>query len=196
MSGHPRPNLSREEIETKMSEAQKRLADLKQAQEALELERSALEEARRRRIELEMGREEMLQHLTRGTALLEEGEFKARLEADQVAKSLAELREALTKIQAIREETWQPENWQAELTRALAAIENARMEWNRARLKHPQLNPGANSSSGTGQRDVMDLSWSKLPLAQLCRLGLALTWPLAVAALLALGLAFLLLIRR
>src|SRR6476620_6618630 len=57
---------SREELEAKVNDTQARLAELKRAQEELERERAALEEARRRRIEFQTGREEMLQHLTRG----------------------------------------------------------------------------------------------------------------------------------
>ncbi len=41
-------------------------------------------------------------------------------------------------IQAIRvAKTWTKENFQIELTRALTTLENARMEWNSARLKLP-----------------------------------------------------------
>ena len=50
--------------------------------------------------------------------LLEEAEFDARREAEQMAKALVELREALTKIQGVREETWTQENFSVELTRA------------------------------------------------------------------------------
>ena len=189
------PNLTRSELDAKVSEAQRKLADLKRAQEELERERAALEEARRRRIELETGREEMLQHLTRGTTLVEETEFKTRREAEQMAKTLAELREALVNVQAIREENWKPENWQAELTRALASIENARMEWNRARLKWTFLNPADPSSAAT-RKSSMDSAWTKMPLGELCRLGLALTWPLAVVALVAIGAVLFALMRR
>ena len=181
----PRPNLTREELDAKVTEAQKKLTDLKQAQEELERERVALEEARRRRIELELGREEMVQHLTRGTALIEEAEFKTRREAEQMAKTLAELREALAKVQAIREETWRPEDWQTELTRALTSIESARMEWNRARLKWTFLHPASDASAGAVRHGSIEPAWAKLPLADLCRLGLALSWPLVLAALLA-----------
>src|SRR3954464_2741057 len=73
---------SREEIESKVNETQARLAELKRAQELLERERAALEEARRRRIEFQNGREEMLQHLTRGVGILDEAEFNARRDAE------------------------------------------------------------------------------------------------------------------
>ena len=46
---------------------------------------------------------------------------------------------AYGKVEAIHEETWTAENSDVELTRALTAVENARMEWNSARLKFPLL---------------------------------------------------------
>src|SRR3569623_732101 len=54
---------SREEIEAKVTDAHAKLADLKRAQEQLERERAALEDARRRRAEFNNGREEMLHPL-------------------------------------------------------------------------------------------------------------------------------------
>src|SRR5271155_982654 len=57
---------TREEIEAMVSEKQIRLAELKRAQEELERERASLEELRRRQMEFQTGRSEMLQHLTRG----------------------------------------------------------------------------------------------------------------------------------
>ena len=56
-----------------------------------------------------------------------------------MSKTLAELRDALAKIQGINEESWSKENLNVELTRALTVIENSRLEWNAARLKFPVL---------------------------------------------------------
>src|SRR5688572_933444 len=78
---------SREEIETKVTETQARLAELKRAQEVLERERASLEEARRKRIEFQNGREEMLQHLTRGVGILEEAQFAASRNAEQMKQT-------------------------------------------------------------------------------------------------------------
>ncbi|MBC8096386.1 MAG: hypothetical protein H7Y43_11280 [Akkermansiaceae bacterium] len=179
---------SREEVDSKVVEAQQRLAELKRAQEELERERASLEETRRRRMEFQTGREEMLQNLTRGIGLLEEAEFTARRDAEQMTKTLADFHHALTKVQATNEESWTKDNFNIELTRALTAIENARMEWNTARLKLPVL---------SGQPANQEPSASKLamgsPLAggqdflQLCKLGLAFTWPLALVLLLGFG---------
>ena len=126
---------TREELESKVNETQARLAELKRAQEELERERAALEEARRRRIEFQNGREEMLQHLTRGVGILEEAEFSARREAEQMRQTVEDMRAALDKVQAMDEKQWSEENWQQELTKALTTLENARMEWNSARVK-------------------------------------------------------------
>src|SRR5687768_2799936 len=102
---------TREEIETKVNETQARLAELKRAQEELERERAALEEARRRRIEFQNGREEMLQHLTRGVGILEEAEFNARRQAEQMNQTVTDMRAALEKVQGMDEKLWSEENW-------------------------------------------------------------------------------------
>src|SRR5256884_4267770 len=131
---------TREELDSRVTETQQRLMELKRAQEELERERAALEEARRRRAEFQTGREEMLQSLTRGVGFLEEAEFNARRDAEQMARTLGALRDALTKVQSIHEQTWTQENYNVEVTRALTIIDNGRMEWNAARLKWPLLN--------------------------------------------------------
>src|SRR5438876_947335 len=110
---------TREELDAKVGEAQQRLEELRQAQEQLQRERAALEEARRRRIEFQTGREEMLQHLTRGIGVLEEAEFTARREAEQMKQTVEDMRAALDKVQAMDEKLWSEENWQQELTKAL-----------------------------------------------------------------------------
>ncbi|MEW6156030.1 MAG: hypothetical protein AB1813_01270 [Verrucomicrobiota bacterium] len=188
---------TREELESQVSEAHQRLSELKRAQEELERERAALEEARRRRIEFQTGREEMVQHLTRGVELLEQSEFAARREAEQMAKNLTGLREALANIQAIHEENWTQENWNTELTRALTTIENARMEWNGARLKWPLLD-GPKPATEAAPKQTSDPAF---PLGtrsfwQLCKLGLALTWPVALVALAGLSVIIVLLLQR
>src|SRR5271170_449587 len=132
---------TRDDVDRKVVEAQQKLAELKQAQESLERERASLEELRRRQSEFQTGRQEMIHNLTRGLGLLEEAEFNQRHEARQMVKTIAGFRDALTKIEAIHDETWNKENFNVELTRALTAIENARMEWNTARLKLPALSP-------------------------------------------------------
>ncbi|MBU6398832.1 MAG: hypothetical protein KGS61_00805 [Verrucomicrobia bacterium] len=200
--GSPAENLgrppTRAELDAKVSQTQQRLAELKQAQDRLERERAALEEARRRQVEFQTGRDEMLQHLTRGLGLLEEAEFAARRDAEQMSKTLGGLRDALGKVQGLREENWTKDNWSVELTAALTTIDNARMEWNAARLKWPLLSEAPPPTANGPAAPVPPLSagLETLGFGRLCKLGLGLTWPLALAALGALGLLLFLVVRR
>ncbi|HKQ36523.1 MAG TPA: hypothetical protein VJ063_00515 [Verrucomicrobiae bacterium] len=176
---------SREEVDAKVTDMHQKLAELKRTQQELERERASLEDVRRRQVEFTTGRQEMIQSLTRGVGLLEEAEFAARRDAEQMAKALTGLREALEKVQALREEDWKRENLNMELTRALTTVENARMEWNSARLKFEILNGcrAEETASGLESGATMAEALSEKSYAELCKLGLALTWPLALAGL-------------
>jgi hypothetical protein len=171
---------TREEIEALVSEKQIKLAELKRAQEELERERAGLEDLRRRQAEFQTGRAEMLQHLTRGIGLLEESELNARRDAQEMARTLADFHEAVNKVQAINEHAWTSENHSVELTRAATTIENARMEWNAARLKFQLLAgapPAATDPSAAPSRSVFppESDWWHM-----CKFGLALNWPLVL----------------
>jgi hypothetical protein len=188
---------SREEVDSKVGETHQKLAELKRIQEELERERAGLEETRRRQMEFQTGRSETIQNLTRGIGLLEEAEFAARRDAEQMSKSLTDLREALTKVEATNEAAWTKENFPVELTRALTAIENARMEWNAARLKYTILsgNLPAEAAKKIEEGNAAQPWLAGRSFGQLCKLGLALTWPLALVALLALGIFLTVLLR-
>ena len=97
---------SREEVDSKVGETHQKLAELKRIQEELERERAGLEETRRRQMEFQTGRQETIQNLTRGIGLLQEAEFAARRDAEQMAKTLSEMREALGKVDATNETAW------------------------------------------------------------------------------------------
>jgi hypothetical protein len=179
-SAAPNRPPTREEIEAMVSEKQIKLAELKRAQEELERERASLEEMRRRQSEFHTGREEMLQHLTRGIGLLEEAELNARRDAEQMTRTLAEFRQAVDKVQSINEQTWTPDTYSVELTRGLTTIENARMEWNSARLKFPILTASPPAGADASPRKPASPLPLPTDLFQLCKIGLALTWPLVV----------------
>ena len=189
---------TREEVAADLAKIQQELAAIIREKEEKERERAALEETRRRQMEFHTGREETIQNLTRGVGLLEESEFGARREAEQMAKALIDLRDALAKVQAVREETWTKDNFNVELTRALTALENARMEWNSARLKFPILSGTAQSGSASGPAAVAPSAsfLAAHSFGELCRIGLALTWPLAAVALIALAALLVVLMRH
>ena len=177
---------TRDEVESKVGEMHNKLAELKRAQQELERERGALEEIRRRQTEFATGRQEMLEYLTRGIGLLEEAEFSARRDAEQMTKTLVDFRAALGKVQSINEESWARDNLTIELSRASTAVENARMEWNSARLKFPILDgamqPEADAATPNPAAAPAPFSQPRT-YAEMCRLGLALTWPVALVGL-------------
>jgi hypothetical protein len=197
VTGDPLRAPTREDVDRKVVEAQQKLAELKRAQEELERERSTLEELRRRQVELQNGRQEIIHNLTRGLGLLEEASFNARRESEQLNKTIADFRDALTKVEAIHDEAWTKENFNVELTRALTAVENARMEWNSARLKVPLLD-GENARKPETQAapPLPAMALADVSFGQLCKFGLALTWPLLIVALGALGVFIAILLRH
>lgn len=195
--GDPLRAPTRDDVDRKVVEAQQKLAELKRAQDSLERERASLEELRRRQNEFQTGRQEMIHNLTRGLGLLEEAEFNTRRDAEQMVKTIADFRDALAKIETVRDETWTKENFSVELTRALTAIENARMEWNTARLKLPALSPEALKKTELAAAPSPAASpLASLGFGQLCKIGLAMTWPLVLVALVALGIFIAILARR
>lgn len=200
VASQPQPQRApmREEENARALAIQQELAELKRRQEEKEREKAAVEERLRRRSELQSGRQEMLQSLTRGIGLLEEAEFSARRDAEQMAKTLTDFRDALSKVEAIREEAWSADNSEVELTRALTAVENARMEWNSARLKFPLLSGKTpdGETTANGSNLYTPSALTGLGFGQLCRMGLALTWPLLVVGLAALGVFVALILRR
>jgi len=177
---------TREEVDLKVTEAQQKLTELKRAQEELERERAGLEETRRRQTELQNGRQEMVQNLTRGIELLQEAEFSSRRDAEQMSKMLVDLRDALVKVQGIHQESWTETNFNVELTRALTALENARMEWNSARLKFPVLSEttAATPNSAPAEAAPIRTVLGTQSFGELCRVGFALSWPVALVLLL------------
>jgi hypothetical protein len=100
-------------------------------------------------------------------------------------------------VQTINEEGWSKDNFSVELTRALTTLENARMEWNSARLKFSVLSGAAVSASGSASAPTGSMAplFAPKSFLELCKLGLAFTWPLAVVALLALGVMVAILLR-
>lgn len=196
-SGAPLRAPTREEVDSRVTDTQQKLLELKRAQEELERERVALEETPRRQAEFQTGRQEMIHNLTRGLGLLEEAEFTARRDAEQMAKTIADFRDVLSKIEVVREETWTKENFNVELTKALTAIENGRMEWNTARLKFAVLSGEKTVSNVPGQAPVPEqIPFQNRSFGELCKLGLAFTWPLVLVALAALGVFVAILLSR
>ena len=174
-------NEDHEELDDQVSTLQSQLANLNHARDKLEREKATVEESRRRFSEFQTGREEMLHELTRSLGLLEEAQLDAQRDAEQMTRSMDDLRDALTKVDSLVEVDTHDEDWKVLLTRNLTTIENARMELNSARLKWTLLS-GIRDDERQDFIAPVQPGQTGLPLpksfGQLCLWGLALTWPM------------------
>jgi chromosome segregation ATPase len=170
-------------------EVDQELVALRQRQKELENQKNQLEEAERRRTEYHNGRKEMEENLIRGIGILDEELIQARRQLALIEKTLSSFSENLSKVQRLNHESWTTENYATELTRALTTLENARMEWNSARVKLPSLDPlKQNSTSAQGSlkglsassllQSLESASWSRI-----FKLGLLIHWPILMIAL-------------
>ena len=81
----------------------------------------------------------------------------------------------------------------------MTTIENARMEWNSARLKISALAGESRTAAAVAENKnsaASTTSLADLSFGQLCKIGLAFTWPLLLVALAALGVFIAILLRK
>ena len=175
-------STDREELDTQSVDLQKRVTDLSRELEEVEHERVTVEESRRRFANFETGRDEMLQELTRGLGLLEEAEHDARRNAEQMSKTIIDVRETLDKVEKLEDIDTNQNDWKVQLTRNLTTLENARMEINSAKLKWPILTQMPEESEALEGQSATTGDTPQ-SFGQLCLMGLALTWPLVLLGL-------------
>jgi len=136
----------REEVDSKLEQARDHLLALRRQQEELERQKGELEELRRRQEEYSRGRAEIADKLTRGLIALDRQLTESQRLAELCESTIGAFREYSEQIEQIHDEDWKSDNVREELSRALATIESARLEYNRARAKLDCLNPAAGQS--------------------------------------------------
>lgn len=125
----------KENVEDHMAHAAQELERLRQRQENLEKERSALEELRRRQAEYERGKREILEHLNHSIISLEKEELHAENLLSLVTETRNRCRGWLGDIDSINEEDWPEDQFREELAKGLARIDDIRVEYNKALSK-------------------------------------------------------------
>ncbi len=133
-------NLSRmarhkEEVEGQVVKAAEELERLRQRQETLEQEKVILEDLRQKQEGYERGKREMLEHLNESLMTLEREEIRTGQTCDLLSTTRHRFKEMLEEIESVNEETWPDTQVRDELTKALAVIEDARIEFNKMRAK-------------------------------------------------------------
>lgn len=176
-------SISKEEVAQKVDSAREQLAELQRRKDQLEREKSELEDLRRKQDEYELGRKEMLEHLTRSLVLLEHEQVETERRVEHIRTATAGFRKCKEQLESIREDQWNNANLKAELTKALAIVDNARSEFNHHRARLDVLdgkrNPDA-AAIATGPLAEFAPSenlLAKLRFGDLVKLGFALSLP-------------------
>lgn len=171
----------REEVDSKLEQAREHLLTLRRQQEELERQKSDLEELRRKQEEYSRGRIEMIEHLTRSLITLERQQIESQRLAELCSKTTDAFRDYLERIQEVSDEDWNSSNVRDELSKALGVIENARLEYNRARTKLDCLNPTAGEpvTFATEATQKRPLGWDEI--VRYACIGAATSAPLIVA---------------
>lgn len=178
------PNNLREEAET----YRQKISELQEQKERLEKRTLIIEESRRKQLEFRQGRQELMVKLTRGIEILGENQKLREQDLKTLAKNIDELKERLSIITELNSKDWPEDDFEEKLNESLQEIENSRMEWNRQLVKYPKILKSAIS----GPEEVImpeavdGTPLERLPLNShnlqyLCKLGFALTWPIAVS---------------
>jgi hypothetical protein len=179
----------REEVSGRVSNVMKELELNRRKQTDLEHEKQSLEELSRKQNDYERGRNELRDALGQNIIMLEKQETQAVRLTELYASTRQRFSELLKEIENIAEEKWADDNFRDELNRASALIENARMEYNKARATLAAVSgeqtavlsaPVASSAPQTGAPLSAGgfLAWLKIGTALVLPLGVLI---LAVA---------------
>lgn len=125
----------REEIEDSVAKTTEELERLRQRQEALERERRELQELRTRQDDFESGRREIIDRLGQTILTLERDEIRAAQVTDLLGTTRGRFKTMLTELENVDPESWEENKIRDELGKALAIIEDARMEYKKSMSK-------------------------------------------------------------
>src|SRR6185436_2624503 len=103
-----------------------------------------LEELSRRQEELEHGRTEMTDKLTRSLVVLEREAYNAQKRLEQIRATRESFGQHLELIEAIDPKSWNPDDLHKELSRALSTVDDARTEYSeqKSRLQAAEAGSG------------------------------------------------------
>ena len=147
-----------------------------------ERELAELRDLERKQTECDRNRVEMLESLRKSLVILEHEEERTQQQLEKIGATRLIFRELLEQIEAINPESWAPANLSAELTRTLTQLENARIEFQRARAQLAALDDHARSAMLRGK--VSSGSLAGLRFRDWVKIGFAITLPLLTLGLL------------
>lgn len=196
MPNHPRDQfldlpegdpLSTEHLDEKVQQAEQQEQSLKRQLETVEKQKRELEELSRRQDLLNAGRNELTEKLTRALVIVERETMDASKRLDLLRSINSSFAQHLETIGAINPKSWEGLDVQKELTKSLAAVDDARGEYNRS---YPRISvmpemPAGNTASEGGYVSDYSGGDSKDFIGWL-KIGFAFSLPIIVLGLVAL----------
>ncbi len=177
------------------------LEKLRRKEEELQRRKRELEDARRKHEDFLKGKQELAARLSQSLVGIERQEIRAGQVAQLLQSTRQRFRELLETVQGLHEDRWSEDEVPERLNEALATIDDARMEFNKATARVEAL-VGAETEDGAGPRpsflaeneDARDtgergfLDWFRIGLAVSLPVVLALVALAVVIVLYAAGL--------
>ncbi len=125
----------KDDIANKVASAAEEIERLRMRQEELEYAKKALQELNRKQDRYDHGKKEIIASLTRSILQMEKDEVRAARMVELLASTRQQFKAVLAEIHGIHEERWGESEFEEELDRSLALIENARMVYNKSVAK-------------------------------------------------------------
>jgi len=139
--------LSTEHIDEKVQLAEAQEQQLKRQLEQIERQKRELEELGRRQEQFNTGKSEFVDKLTRALVVVEREAFEATKRVELLETIRSSFAQHLGTLEAINPKGWEGLDIKTELTRALAAVDDARAEFGKS---FPKVSVAA---SAAGQDD-------------------------------------------
>ncbi len=176
--------VSPEHLDSQVQKAQDQLLSLKRQQEIIEKQKRELEELSRRQEQLQVGRTEMIDKLTRALVIVEREEFETQRRAQMLHGIKESFGLHLQYFETLDLKGVEGPDLSKELTRALSALDDAKAEYARTipRIAAPESD-GAEIAVELGQSNYSHEPGGR-DFNYWLKAGVAFTLPLVVVGVL------------
>lgn len=169
-------------LDDEVQRAQEQLLSLKRQQEQIERQKRELEELSRKQAELDQGRADLMEKLTRGIVVIDRETQETQRRYEQLVGTREEFQKHLGVLEVINPKAWDKAALPRELSKALAELDEARVEYERGRSRINTESPS--ESVDPGQESGLDFESGAQGFGYWFKAGLAFTLPLTLAAIL------------
>jgi len=139
-----------EDLGEEVEKTNTKLENLKRQLDVIEKQKVRLDELQRRQDELDSGRAEMTDKLARALSVAEREYEEAQHRIEQLTSIRNSFTQHLRYIESINPKLWGADELPRELSTALGAIDDARADFNKARIKLDAHGSGIDLGAGAG----------------------------------------------